>query len=240
MSISLSPALVYVALQLPQRPTHDDRLYDGSPYYDLSSFEVSTVIGCSGTASGIPHTFVDLVDYEIQASVLQFIPGGTAPDYGTIFGVDYLYARAASSTVALAVSNAIMMVSQDLGSSFPYGGSTTSGVPFNNLAGMGALFVACREVCDSLASSEIELAQKYRRGSILIDDTKKTDDWSARSKEWDAKYKRYLTMIRPKGNPSAFRKISNESVRVMFGSQVANLVYAPGESYYGLLADSRY
>lgn len=240
MPISLNAGAVYAALQLPPRATHEDRLYDGSAYFDLSNFEVSSVFGVSGTASGATHAFVDHVDYEIQASVLQFLPGATKPDFGTVFGIDYTYSRAASATVALALHNATLIVSQDLGPTFPYGASTTSGVLCDDLAGMGALFVACREVCDSLAASEIELAQKYRRGSILIDDTKKTEDWAARSKEWAAKYDRYLTMIRPNGRPSRFRTVSNQDVQSLFGSRLQRGLLNPGDSLYGLLAERLY
>jgi hypothetical protein len=114
-------------------------------------------------------------------------------------------------------NNGSIIVTQDLGSSFPYGASTTAGIPFNNLAIYGASLIAASEACFSLATSDIDQAQKSRRGAVLVDDTKKSDNWSTEAANWSARYKKYLTMIRPGGMVRAFSIINRSYYSLLFG-----------------------
>lgn len=220
MPIALTVAQLRVALQLPERPYEDPYIFDGTNYWDFSHREVSTLLGISGTVSGTPKIFQQGVDFNITAGVIDWRspgPGSAKPDLFTRFQVDYTYSKLSGDTASSAVQTAQMVVAQALGPAYPYGSTTTAGVAFNDLATIGATVVAAREACQSLAATEIDQAQKGRRGAILLDDSKKTTDWLTMASSFNASYKRYLTMIRPGGMVRSFMAISSVPSSTIFG-----------------------
>jgi len=206
MAISLSITQLRNLLQLPERPFEDVFYYDGTSYYDLSHREPCTMFNASGTVASGPFLFRLGTDFQLTAGAIDWtLPGGTKPDLLTKLTVDYTYSKLGNNTASTCVNNAQIITTMDLGSSFPYGSASPQGIAYNDLATFGASFVASREACVSLASTEIDLAEKGRRGSVLLDDSKKTEDWDAQAKDWDARYKQYLTMIRPGGMVRSFQ-----------------------------------
>jgi len=184
-------------LQLPERPYADPYYYDGTPYYDLSRREVVSFLSLSGTASGTPHLFVLGTDFNINYGSLDWtIPGGMKPDIGTAITSQYTYSRLGSSAASTSCWFSGLIVSQDLGPTYPYGSTTTSGVAFNDLAKMAQIMKAAHLACDALVSADIETSEKYRRGTVIIDDTKKSDDWALNAAKWDTLYKRYRILLR--------------------------------------------
>lgn len=218
MGIQLTTTMVRNLLQLPERPFEDPFQYDGTSYWDLSQREPCTIFSVSGMVSMTPFLFRSGVDYQLTAGTIDWtLPGAKKPDFGSTFVVDYTYSRLGGVTASTAAQNGTMMAAQDLGSTYPYGASTSAGISTDALATMIASFVAAREACRSLSSTEIDIAQKSRRGAILLDDSKKTTDWLAEHDKWDAKYKQYLTMVRPSGMVRAFSLIRPTSDNLVLG-----------------------
>lgn len=219
--VSLTTTQLRNILQLPERPFEDPYSFDGTNFYDLSQREAVTMLSVSGTASGVPYNFQLGIDYALTAGCIDWTVGGLDtgknPDVNTLFVVDYTYSRLGGYAASTCVLNAQMIVAQDLGSAYPYGGSTTAGIGFNALATYGASLVAARDACKTLQASDIDLSQKARRGAVLIDDSKKTADWEAMAKDWDTHYKRYLTMIRPGGMVRSFQVINRNIYDLLFG-----------------------
>ena len=235
--ISLTVTQLRNLLQLPERPYEDVYYFDGTSYWDLSQREPCTIFSVSGTASASPYLFVAGTDWQLTAGSIDWtLPGAKKPDFGTPFTVDYTYSRLGGATASTAVANATIIATQDLGASFPYGGTSTAGIPYNNLATFIASWVAAREACVSLSSTEIDLAQKSRRGSILLDDSKKTTDWLAEADKWGERYKKYLTLARPKGMVRGFQRVSMDPARLVFGCigiDVFDNFFANTDPYYG-------
>lgn len=223
--ITLSVAQLRNLLQLPERPYVDSYNFDGTPYWDLSLREPCTIFSVSGTASGSAYIFRPNIDYQLTAGSIDFtLPNNVKPDFATPFVTEYTYSRLGAATASTAVLNATMMVAQDLGSVYPYGSSTSAGISTDQLATMIAGFKAAAEVCPSLATTEIDIAQKSRRGAILLDDSKKTTDWLEAEKTWAAKYKKYLVMVRPKGMIRFFSAINRAPDKMIFG-EIEQLVF---------------
>lgn len=213
-------------LQLPNRPYSDPLLYDGAPYYDLSRREPTGVLSVSGSVSGgTPFFFRNAVDFSVHDGVIDWTGGALRPDFGTAFTIDYTYSRLASGGVSTSMFLADQIVTTELGPSYPYDtiGSTSVDQGFNYtlLAKMMQLFVAAREACYTLASAEIDYAEKYRRGSVLVDDTKKTDDWDAKAKNFDAKYMKYLNLVRPTGQLHHFSLTDRNAINMVFADASA-------------------
>ena len=217
--INLTTVQLRAILQLPERPFEDIFPYDGTPYEPLSHIEPCTVLQCSGTVASAGNLFVLGTDFRLTANCVDWtIPGGVKPDLNTPIYFDYTYSRLGGDAASTCVQNAQMIVAQDLGPAYPYGASSTSGVPFDMLATYGASLVAAREACWTLAATEIDLASKSRRGAVLLDDSKKTADWQASAMDWDKRYKRYLTMIRPSGMVRGLRIVGPNAERLIFGA----------------------
>lgn len=241
MSVNVTDALLRSALQLPQRPYGDTYIYDGNPdgsnsYFDLSRREVVSILVCSGTSSGQPFVFRNGTDFQLNAGSIDWtIPGGKKPDYGTAFTIDYTYSRLGSSAASTSMFNANIWATTDLGSSFPYGSKFANGLAANDVALAVQLCAAAREACEIMVSSEIDLADKYRRGSLQYDDTKKTDDWTAAAKMWESRYKRALILAR--GPVRKFAVSSRNSDVMVFPvgdfvpDVVRSIIY--GDSDYG-------
>ncbi len=229
-------------LQLPARPYSDTILYDGSRYYDLSHFEplqIFNLIGVLGAFSAF--NFTQNTDYALESGVIDFGIGGSNPQLGTPFIVDYSHSPLGSSSASTSMWIASTTVYQQLASAFPYGSTSATGVAFNDLATLGTLMVAAREACVAIAGSESEQAVKYRRGSILMDETQKSKNWMELSKEWEAKYQKYINMIRPGGRPSVMRSIVRDMYSFVFPSdsygyrEMAYLVQDEYGTYGGAL-----
>ena len=220
-------------LQLPARPYSDTFAYDGSPYFDLQRREIVNLLGVSGTVASASTAFRLGVDFQLTAGSIDWTLAGRKPDFGTAFTVEYSYSRLGAAAASTATFFAPMIVTQDLGPAFPYGQNTTSGIPFNNLALMGQMYVAAREACNSLANAEIDIAEKYRRGSVLVDDTKKSADWITTAGEWDTKYKRYLTLIRPGGQVRGFSAINANAMELVFSADFGNFRLVGDQVYDG-------
>lgn len=219
MGVQLTVTQLRNVMQLPERPFEDVYQFDGTSYFDLSHREACTMFGVTGTASGSAYTFQPNIDYQLTAGCIDWtLPGAKKPDFLTAFTIDYTYSRLGGIAASTCVANAQMIVQQDLGSAYPYGGSTTSGISFDQLATYGASLVASREACYTLSDSDIDLSQKARRGSVVLDDSKKTTDWQAVGDNWNARYKRYLTMIRPNGQIRAFSLIRPNDSAFLFGN----------------------
>lgn len=206
-------------LQLPERPFEDVYAFDGTSYFDLSHREPCTMLLASGTVSGQAFNFVQGTDYQLTAGCIDWtLPGAHKPDFNTPFTIDYTYSRLGGAAASTSVANAQMIVAQDLGPAYPYGASTTSSISYDQLATYGASLVAARDACYTLADSDIDLSQKARRGSIVLDDSKKTNDWTAAGDKWQSRYRRYLTMIRPGGTPTVFSLIRPTADNLIFGT----------------------
>jgi len=205
MAANLTENLLRSVLQLPTRPYSDIFPYDSSPYYDLTRREPVSILTASGTASGSAHNFVMGTDFHLTAGVIDWTLPGTKPDYGTAFTINYTYSRLGSSTASTSMWTANLIVTQDLGMTFPYNIVTPQGIAYNDLATYAQALVACRESCKALSSSDIDVSEKARRGSVLVDDTKKWEDWDALAKEYEHKYRRFLTVVRPGGQISSFQ-----------------------------------
>lgn len=235
--ITLSVTQLRNLLQLPERPYEDVYYFDGTSYWDLSQREPCTIFGVSGTVSTSAYIFRQNIDYQLTAGSIDWtIPGANKPDFGTPFTVDYTYSRLGSATASTCVANGSMIATMDLGMKFPYGGSTTAGIAYSDLASFVAGWVAAREACISLSTTEIDLAQKSRRGSILLDDSKKTSDWLADADVWDKRYKKYLTMARPQGMVRGLRRISSQPDHLVFGLigiEVFDNFFSNTDPYYG-------
>lgn len=228
----LTDAQLRAALQLPQRPYSDPFLYDQSPYYDLTQRECVQILTASGTAGGASKQFALNTDFQLTAGTVDWtLPGGTKPDLGTVFTIDYTYSRLGSGASANAIQNAQTIVTQDLGKNFPYGTTTPQGIPADNIALLGQLYIAAREACYALVTSEIENATKIRRGTMQVDDTKKTADWAAAAALWNTRYKQYLLLAR--GPLHRFEVISANPNRLVFPDDSADLPALYSSILYG-------
>lgn len=216
MAANLTTDMVRAVLQLPLRPYSDPRVYDSTKYYDLTAREIVSVIQASGTAAGGAHIFQTPNDFLLTNGCIDWSPAGVKPDLGTQFVVDYWYSPLSSATAAQAVSTAQSMVTQELGSAYPYASTSAEGVSTDALATIGQLYFACREACTSLAVSDIVNASKYRRGSVLIDDTHKTTDWQDMADKFGSKYKEFLRRIRPAGMVRAFAVTKRDVYSLVF------------------------
>ncbi len=202
--ITLTTDQLRSVLQLPERPYSDPRFYDGSLYYELERFEVARILSVSGTASGSAYLFRPNVDYHLNYDSIDFTGSLVPPDLNSMFITQYTYSRLGSSLASTACANAVMITTQDLGPLYPYASHTSSNISTDQLATFIASFRAAAEACKGISSSEIELAQKLRRGAVLFDDSKKTSDWLDQSMKWETEYKKYLTMVRPSGMVRGF------------------------------------
>lgn len=220
--INLSVTQLRNLIQMPERPFEDTYAFDGTSYFDLSQREACTMLGVSGTSGGVPRNFILGTDYQLTAGCIDWtVVGAHKPDVNTQFIVDYTYSRLGGVAASTAVSNAQIIVAQDLGSSYPYGTSSVAGISTDLLATYAASLVAARDACKTLQGSDIDLSQKARRGAVLVDDSKKTADWAVMASDWDRQYKRYLTMVRPGGKPSAFLVVSKNVCQLLFGEAEA-------------------
>ena len=202
-------------LQLPERPYQDIFPYDGTPYWDLSRREVCRVLTASGTVAAAPHLWNIGVDAALTAGSVDFSASSSIkPDFGSAFTIDYTYSRLGSAAASTAVQYAGLVNTRDLGTAFPWGSTTAEGLNFNDLAEFGQRLLAAHWACRSLATSDIENAEKYRRGTVIIDDTKKSDDWNVQAQKYEEHYKRYLVMLR--GPLRAFQTITLNDVSKVF------------------------
>lgn len=192
-------------VQLPIRPYQDIRYFDSTSYYDLERYEVTNIFNCSGIVSSSAHIFTLGTDFQITASSVDWTLNGVKPDINTAFSIQYGYSRLSSTTASTACANAVSIATFDLGSKYPYASTSAQGLNTDQLATFIASFRAAAEACKALSVSEIELAAKIRRGSILFDDSKKTSDWADDSKMWMDEYKKYLNMVRPSGMVRGFQ-----------------------------------
>lgn len=234
--ITLTTDQLRAVLQLPERPYADDRFYDGSSYYELERFEVARILNVSGTASGASYYFRPGVDYNLNYDSIDFTGSAVPPDINTLFTTQYTYSRLGSSSASTACVNAIMIATQDLGYQYPYASTTSAGISTDQLATFIASFRAAAEACKTLSASEIEVAQKLRRGSVLFDDSKKTSDWLDQASKWEAEYKKYLTMVRPSGMVRGFsliRPVPENLVMGNVGRAVFDGLFNRTDPYYG-------
>jgi hypothetical protein len=111
-----------------------------------------------------------------------------------------------------------MTVTEDLGATYPYGQTTPAGVSTDQLATMGQVMVAAREACFALAAGDIDTAEKYKRGPVTVDDSKKSADWLAVADQWNQRYRKYLSLIRPKGQVRAFAVTKADLSALVFSS----------------------
>jgi hypothetical protein len=218
MSVQLTTDQLRKIMQLPERPFEDRYAFDGTTYYDLSQREPCTMFSVSGTASGMGRLFQIGTDFQLTAGCIDWsLPGATKPDVNTLFIVDYTYSRLGGDAASTAAANASYIVAQDLGPSFPYGASTTSGSPFNSIALYGTALIAARQACLTLSTSDI----------VLVDDSKKTSDWIDMAKIWGDEYKKYLTMIRPGGMVRSFNVVNRNIYQLLFGEAEARAFDGP-------------
>lgn len=87
-----------------------------------------------------------------------------------------------------------------------------------------------------MVSSEIDLAEKYRRGTVLVDDTKKTNDWAADAELWKNRYKRALILAR--GPVRSFTRTIANRCTLVFGTDydladLAKTIIYDGSYEYG-------
>src|SRR5579872_4853370 len=184
-------------LQLPERPYQDVFPYDGTPYWDLSRREVCRVLTASGTVASAPHLWTIGADAALTAGSIDFSAStAVKPDFGTAFTIDYTYSRLGSAAASTACMYAGTINTRDLGVTFPWGSTTAEGLNFNDLAEFGQRLLAAHWACRSLATSDIENSEKYRRGTVIIDDTKKSSDWDEQAFKYEEQYKRYLVLLR--------------------------------------------
>ncbi len=237
MAIVLTTTQLRNLLQLPERPYSDDRFYDGSSYYELERFECVRILSLSGTASSASHQFALNTDFALNYDSIDWsIGGGIKPDINTLFTTQYTYSRLGSSAASTAVQNAVFIATQDLGFKYPYASTTSAGQSTDQLATFIASFRACAEACKTLSSSEIELASKVRRGSILFDDSKKTSDWLDQSMKWEKEYKKYLTMVRPSGMVRGFQLVRPAIENLVMGEigrEVFDTLFQRNNPLYG-------
>lgn len=239
--IAITDTQLRAVLQLPPRPYSDTYVYDGSPYFDLSRREVVTIFSLKGTLGAAAATFVLGVDFALTAGSIDWTLGTRKPDFGTPFVVEYAYSRLGASASSVAIQNAPIIVGHALGSKYPYGTMTSFGVKYDDIALMLQGYLAAREACHSLVAAEIDTAEKYRRGSVLVDDTKKTVDWIAAANEYDAKYKLYLVAAR--GPVRSFSLANANLSTLVFSSEFARLTGAGVSSdglYDGAAASADY
>lgn len=220
-TVNLTVTQLRNVLQLPERPFEDVNNYDGTKYYDLTHREPCTILLASGTASATSRLFVLNTDFQITAGCIDWSPAGVKPDLFSAFYVDYTYSRLGGDTASTCVANAKMVVQNDLGSTYPYGSTSVAGISYDTLATYAASLVAAREACLALATTEIDLASKTRRGSVLVDDTKKSEDWEAAADRFQARYKRYLTAAR--GMIRYFGTSGPTPDRLLFGAVEAEV-----------------
>ncbi|MHB8592520.1 MAG: hypothetical protein ACYDBO_11050 [Vulcanimicrobiaceae bacterium] len=226
MAANLTEALLRSVLQLPTRPYSDPFPYDGAPFQDLSAREPVQILQASGTASGAAYLFRSGTDFQVTAGAIDWtLPGAVKPDFGTVYTVDYTYSRLGSSAASTSMWMANIVVTQDLGSSYPYNTLTPQGMAYNDIATYAQMLVAAREATHALATSDIDTAEKYRRGTVLVDDTKKWEDWDAISKDYAAKYRAFLTLARPGGRPSNFTTVSAALSSLVLDSDFSSLPY---------------
>jgi hypothetical protein len=205
--ISLSTTQVRNLLQLPERPYEDTRFFDGSKFYDLERYEIVRILSMSGTASGSSYLFRNGLDFNLNYDSIDFTGAAVPPDINTAFTTDYTYSRLGSSLASSAVANAILITTFDLGAKYPYASTSIDGINTDQLATFVCAFKACAEITRGMSVSEIELAQKVRRGSVLFDDSKKTSDFLDETLKWEMHYKKYLSMVRPLGMIRGFNLI---------------------------------
>lgn len=220
MAANLTDAMLRAALQLPPRPYSDPYLYDGNPdgsgsYFDLSRREVVSILRLIGTVSTSAYQFVQGVDYQLTAGTIDWtIAGGHKPDYGTKFQIEYTYSRLGSSSAAQARANAVIWATSDLGTAFPYNTTFANGLLANDVATLVQLCAAAREACEVLQGSDIDSADKYQRGSVRVDDSKKTDDWAEAGRMWERRYRRSLILAR--GPIRNFSTVSSDPTTRVF------------------------
>ncbi len=235
--IVLTTTMLRNLLQLPERPYSDDRFYDGSSFYELERFESVRILGMSGTASGSPHLFTLNTDFQLNYDSIDWtIPGGVKPDINTLFTTQYTYSRLGEALASTSCANAIMIATQDLGKLYPYASTTSSGISTDQLASFIASYRAAAEATKGLSTSEIEVAQKIRRGSVLFDDSKKTSDYMDETNKWMMEYKKYLTMVRPSGMIRGFQLIRPTVDNLILGEigrEVFDSLFARSDPYYG-------
>jgi hypothetical protein len=222
--ITLSTDQVRSLLQMPERPYQDTRFYNGDRFYDLERYEVVRVLNVSGTVSGSAHLFSLNTDFAINYDSIDWSVGMIKPDINTAFTTEYTYSRLGSSLASTACQNAIYVTTFDLGSSYPYGSTSVEGINTDKLASFVCAFRACAEACRGLSASEIELAQKIRRGSVLFDDSKKTSDWLDESCKWSDLYKQYLSIVRPLGMIRGFQ-LSRSTINNMVLGGISKEVF---------------
>jgi hypothetical protein len=224
MAANLTEDQLRSVLQLPARPYSDPFAYDGAPYQDLTAREPVQILLASGTASGAAYNFRLGVDYQLTAGAIDWtLPGAVKPDFGTVYTIDYTYSRLGAAAASTSMWTANIVVTQDLGSSFPYGQMTPQGIPYDDIATYAQILVAAREATAALATSDIDTSEKYRRGTVLVDDTKKWEDWDAISKDYAAKYRAFLTLARPGGRPSNFTTVSAALSSLVLDSDFSSL-----------------
>jgi len=240
--ITLTTTQVRNLLQMPERPYEDVRFYDGSKYYDLERYEIVRILSMSGTASATPYLFRNGIDFNLNYDSIDFTGGAIIPDINTAFTTDYTFSRLGSSLASSAVSNAIMITTFDLGAKFPYGSTSVDGQSTDQLATFVCAFKACAEVVRGMSVSEIEIAHKIRRGSVLFDDSKKTSDYLDETVKWEQYYKKYLSMVRPLGmirgfqmvRPVAENMVVGEVGRAVFDGLFRGFNSLTGEPFGGI------
>jgi hypothetical protein len=205
-------------LQMPARPYADFYPFDGSPYYDLSRREVVRLLTFSGTVSGAAFLWTPGTNVFLTAGAIDFSPPASVlPDFGTAFTVDYTYSRLGSAAASNAVNWAGLINTRDLGSAFPWGSTTVEGLNYNDLAQFGQALLAGHWACESLANADIENAEKYRRGTVIVDDTKKSSDWQTQADRFHTQYKKYLVLLR--GEMRLFDTIQQSDLSKVFAAQ---------------------
>lgn len=231
--VTLTTVQLRQIMQLPERPFEDVYPFDGTSYFDLSQKEPCTMLQVSGTASGVPAQFRQNIDYQLTAGCIDWtVIGGKKPDLNTPFIVDYTWSKLGGDAASMSCANANMILAQDLGPTYPYGASTSAGNLYDRVALYGAMLIGAREAAQTLAVADIDLSQKARRGAVLVDDSKKTDDWADVAKKFDQQYKRYLSMINPAGMRRIFTVIQKNSNDMVLGriGQIAFDGYDWGDS----------
>lgn len=218
--IAVTATQLRALLQLPERPYAEAFSYDNSPYYDLGRREIVQILTLKGTKSAVPKSFTEDTDYQVTAGTIDWtLAPSNVPDFGTQFNVEYTYSRLSSDAADSALMFANALTPQELPSTYAYGTTNANGVSLDTLASLISLLYASYRACESLASGEVDTSEKYRRGSIQIDDTKKSSDWLALAAEYRAKSRQMLTLVR--GPLSAFQISSADINSLIFSNQMS-------------------
>lgn len=222
-------------LQLPARPFSENILSDGSRYYDLSHFEPLQILSVTGQNGAFNnYQYMQGIDFAMVSGVIDFGIGGLTPTLGIPFKVDYTYSELGASTVSTSMWIASTTVYQQLASTFPYNKISAAGVAYNDLATLGTLMVGAREATAALASSDTINAVKYRRGMVQMDETQKSKNWIELSRSWEAKYQKYLSMIRLSGRLSGIKIIAAGAYSLVFpsdGDAFPEMAYLAEDAY---------